>query len=90
MSEDVEKNGEIFLCEPMADTKEESSTEEISAEAVQIQEALAKTTAEMNLQMETSDRVLTEEKERIEAEADAVPREAMIREILEEFLAQRT
>ena len=90
VSEEIQKNGEIFLCEPMADTKEESSKEEISPEAVQIQEALAKTTAEMNLQMETSDRVLTEEKERIEAEADAVPREAMIREILEEFLAQRT
>lgn len=90
VSEEIQKNGEIFLCEPMADTKEESSKEEISPEAVQIQEAFAKTTAEMNLQMETSDRVLTEEKERIEAEADAVPREAMIREILEEFLAQRT
>lgn len=90
VNEKPEKNGELFLCEPTADTKEESCKEEISPETVQIQEALAKTTAEMNLQMEVSDKVMTEEKERIEAEADAVPREAMIREILEEFLAQRT
>ena len=80
----------FFFVSPWQIQKKKSSTEEISAEAVQIQEALAKTPAEMNLQMETSNRVLTEEKERIEAEADAVPREAMIREILEEFLAQRT
>lgn len=78
---------------PMTDVSaaETVCEEETPQEAIQMQEAFARTSAEgMGTKQEASGRILTEEHERIEAEADAVPKEAMIREILEEFLAQRT